>query len=245
MRWLLLAAMLSFLLHGIFFTIHFNWIKESRTIRPRARTVAVELSYKKPDRPSLIQKTHPVSKPLQMKKPHPQKIEEKKPETPIIKKIISGPIAPETEPTPEEISRKTDDRSIKESSSDDSPEKNMSTEQSGHDLGPLTESSGHSPDQGISTAYTLHEAIPAYKDNPPPVYPRIARRKGYQGTVILEILVNQNGKVEDLRVYQSSGYPSLDDAASTSVFKWTFLPGMKDNKPVEMWIKLPVRFQLQ
>ncbi|MBA4368685.1 MAG: hypothetical protein C0403_13725 [Desulfobacterium sp.] len=245
MRWLLLAAMLSFFFHGLFFSIHFDWKKESRMIRPKARTVAVELSYKKPERPSFVQKTHPVSKPPQMNKLNPQKIEKEKLETPNIKKIISGPIPPETEPTPEEISRQTDDRSIKEGSSDDSPGKNMSTEQSGHDLGSLTESSDHSPDKGISTTNTLHEAIPAYKDNPTPIYPIIARRKGYQGTVVLEVLVDQNGKVKDLRVYQSSGYPSLDDAASTSVFQWTFLPGMKENKPVEMWVKLPVRFQLQ
>jgi periplasmic protein TonB len=232
MRWLLLAAMLSFLLHGVFFTIHFDWIKERRMTRPKDQTITVGLSYKKPDQPSFVQKTHPVQKPTEKTKNPPQK-------------IISRPIPQKTEPVPEKISPQTDDRSIQEESSDDLPGRNMSTEQNNYNPGLLSGSSGPIPDKDISAAYELREAIPAYKDNPPPVYPIIARRKGYQGTVILEVLVNQDGKVEDLRVYQSSGYPSLDDSASTSVFQWTFLPGMKKNQPVKMWVKLPVRFQLQ
>ncbi len=235
MRWLFLAAMLSFLFHGLFFTLHFDWIKESRMTRPKDRTIAVGLSYKKPERPSFVQKTHSVQKPTEKKKKPPQKIE----------KIISKPIPQKVVPVPEKITPQTDNRSIQEESSDNLPEPDMSTEQNSHNPGRLSGSTDQNPDKNISAAYELREAIPAYKDNPPPVYPRIARRKGHQGTVILEVLVNQNGKVEDLRVYQSSGYPTLDDAASTSVFQWTFLPGMKDNQPVEMWVTLPVRFQLQ
>jgi periplasmic protein TonB len=231
MRWLLFAAVLSFLFHGLFFTFHLDWIKESRMIEPKVRTISVELSYKKPDRPSFVQKAHPVQKPTEKKKNSPQK-------------NISRPIPQKAEPVPEKISPQTDERSIQEESFDDLSGQNMSTEQNSYNPGRLSGSSDQIPDQGISAVYE-REAIPAYKDNPPPTYPVIARRKGYQGTVILEVLVNQNGKVDDLRVYQSSGYPSLDDAASTSVFQWTFLPGMKDNKPVGMWVKLPVRFQLQ
>lgn len=235
MRWLFPAAMLSFLFHGLFLTLHFDWIKESRMTRPKNKTIAVGLSYKKPDRPSFVQKTHAVQKPPEKKKKPPQKIE----------KIISKPIPQKDVPVPEKITPQTDNHSPKEESSEVLPEPDMSTKQNSHNLGRLSSSTDQNLDKNISAAYELREAIPAYNDNPPPVYPKIARRKGYQGTVILEVLVNQNGKVEDLRVYQSSGYPSLDDAASTSVFQWTFLPGMKDNQPVEMWVKLPVRFQLQ
>jgi len=39
------------------------------------------------------------------------------------------------------------------------------------------------------------EAVPLYKVNPPPEYPRLARKRGYQGTVVLDVLVDQNGKV--------------------------------------------------
>ncbi len=242
MRWLL-AAMLSFLLHGVFFTIHFDWIKARQKLGPKSQTIAVELSYKKPERPSFVLKTHPVSKPPEKK--HSQKIEKKNPEAEHIEQNASRPIPLETALVHDEIPSQIDARSNQKESSGDLSGQDVSTGQGVDDPGHLSGSSGHNTDNSVSAGYGEHEAIPEYKDNPPPVYPRIARRKGYQGTVILEVLVNQNGKVEDLRVYQSSGYPSLDDAASTSVFQWTFLPGMKENKPVEMWVKLPVRFQLQ
>jgi len=37
----------------------------------------------------------------------------------------------------------------------------------------------------------VREAVPLYKVNPPPEYPRLARKRGYQGTVVLDVLVDQ------------------------------------------------------
>ncbi|MFC1824356.1 energy transducer TonB, partial [Thermodesulfobacteriota bacterium] len=95
------------------------------------------------------------------------------------------------------------------------------------------------------TPAPLQEAVPLYKQNPPPEYPRLARRRGYQGRVLLEVLVNQEGKVQDLRLLQSSGFPVLDRAAMASVRKWGFEPGRKGDDAVDMWVKVPVRFQLR
>jgi len=91
----------------------------------------------------------------------------------------------------------------------------------------------------------IREAIPAYKQNPPPKYPRIARKRGYEGKVILQVLVDQNGKVKELRIVQSSGHDVLDRAAMTSVKNWQFKPGMKGDRKVDTWVKVPVRFQLK
>ena len=91
----------------------------------------------------------------------------------------------------------------------------------------------------------IQEAIPIYKKNPSPKYPRIARRRGHQGTVILEVLVNRNGWVGELRLFRSSGYSSLDRAALASVEKWLFEPGSRGDEKVDMWIKVPIRFKLK
>jgi protein TonB len=88
-------------------------------------------------------------------------------------------------------------------------------------------------------------AVPLYKKNPSPKYPRRARRRGYEGTVYLEVLVRQDGKVMDLKLYQSSGHDLLDKAAMKSVKKWVFEPGMKGNRKIDMWVKIPIRFQLR
>jgi protein TonB len=91
----------------------------------------------------------------------------------------------------------------------------------------------------------LVEAVPVYRKNPAPRYPHVARRRGYEGTVVLEVLVNEAGRVEDLRLFQSSGYDVLDRAAIKSVQEWVFEPARRGDQRVEMWVQVPVRFQLK
>jgi len=109
------------------------------------------------------------------------------------------------------------------------------------------EGSGHAPgrDPTYSFSASILEAIPAYRANPSPEYPAIARRRGYEGTVLVEVLVNRDGRVEDLRLSQSSGYSVLDQAAMNSMRGWLFEPATINDKKVEMWVKVPVRFHLK
>ncbi|MDH4205292.1 MAG: energy transducer TonB, partial [Desulfobacteraceae bacterium] len=91
----------------------------------------------------------------------------------------------------------------------------------------------------------IHEARPIYRSNPPPKYPRIARIRGYQGNVLLDVLVNDDGKVDDVKIFRSSGYPILDRAAKSSVKQWLFEPGMVGKEKVDMWVRVPIRFELK
>jgi len=86
-------------------------------------------------------------------------------------------------------------------------------------------------------------AKPLYKKNPLPVYPVIAKKRCYMGIVELIVLVSGNGKVNDLKIFKSSGYTSLDHQALKSVKNWLFEPGRKNGVPVEMWVKIPVKFE--
>ena len=100
--------------------------------------------------------------------------------------------------------------------------------------------------QGAAAAVkVVREAIPLYKKNPPPVYPRKARRRGVEGVVLLEVLVDVSGWVADLRVLSSSGHRLLDKAALKSVKKWRFIAARRGDEPVEMWVRVPVRFELK
>jgi protein TonB len=73
----------------------------------------------------------------------------------------------------------------------------------------------------------------------------MARRRGYEGTVVLAVLVNAQGKVEDSRVRRSCGHDILDEAALKAVQNWLFEPGKRGNRPVSMWVNVPIRFQLR
>jgi len=91
----------------------------------------------------------------------------------------------------------------------------------------------------------ISKARPVYRKNPPPEYPGLARKRGYQGTVFVEVLVGVNGKAKDVRMLVSSGYPILDNAALRSVKEWVFEPGMRGSESVKMWVRIPIRFQLK
>ena len=87
-------------------------------------------------------------------------------------------------------------------------------------------------------------ARPLYVKNSAPRYPRRARKKGLEGTVVLKVLVDENGKVKDLQLLRSSGHVLLDKAAEASVKKWLFAPGAINGAPAQMWVKVPIRFEL-
>jgi len=91
----------------------------------------------------------------------------------------------------------------------------------------------------------VKEAVPLYKENPSPVYPPQAKKRGHEGTVILEIMVTKEGRAVKVSVFQSSRYPLLDQAAVSSVEKWRFEPGKRGDKKVDMQVKIPIRFQLE
>jgi protein TonB len=91
----------------------------------------------------------------------------------------------------------------------------------------------------------LKLARPLYKQNTAPPYPRKARRLGYEGIVMLKVLIDENGRVDDLTVLKSSGHTVLDRAASSAVRKWLFEPGTEGGIKKKMWVKIPVRFDLK
>jgi len=89
------------------------------------------------------------------------------------------------------------------------------------------------------------KAVPLYKVNPPPRYPAAARRRGAQGTVVLSVHVDEQGRVANLWLFESSGHGSLDSAALQAVRDWIFEPGMQGGRKVAMWVNVPVRFELK
>lgn len=88
-------------------------------------------------------------------------------------------------------------------------------------------------------------ARPKYKENPLPYYPKIARRRGYEGKTLLRVKVLENGKTGKIEVEESSGFKVLDTAALKSVSDWTFVPGKINGKKTEQWISVPIRFVLK
>jgi protein TonB len=73
----------------------------------------------------------------------------------------------------------------------------------------------------------------------------IARKRGYQGKVILDVLVDENGRAREVIINESSGYVILDRAAATAVADWKFEPAKRGLIAVPMRVKVPVVFRLE
>jgi protein TonB len=82
-----------------------------------------------------------------------------------------------------------------------------------------------------------------YKNNPPPDYPTLAARQGWQGTVLLRVRVLQSGSVESVEVVRSSGKKVLDDAAIHTVERWVFAPSTRGTTPVDGFATVPIEFK--
>lgn len=88
-------------------------------------------------------------------------------------------------------------------------------------------------------------AKPRYDGNPKPPYPRIARRRGYEGIVVLKVEILRSGRVGELRVKRSSGHHILDKSALKTVKKWKFIPAKRGEDPIRMWAEIPIKFELE
>jgi periplasmic protein TonB len=100
---------------------------------------------------------------------------------------------------------------------------------------------GHTPSATVAGPV---EATLAYRAIPLK-YPSQALRGHMQGTVVLKVLVDEQGVPQEATVEQSSGYTLLDRSAREQVLQgWKFQPAMLNGQAVRAWARVPVSFDL-
>ncbi len=88
---------------------------------------------------------------------------------------------------------------------------------------------------GVTAPSVLSKVEPEYSEE--------ARKAKWQGTVVLSLVVDDQGRPQNLKVLRSLGL-GLDQKAIEAVEKWRFKPGMKDGKPVPVMATIEVNFRL-
>jgi protein TonB len=251
LKGLFVSAIVAMALHALLLSVRTDWGKVKRLSPPSP--MVLSLSYKTPEArqaPPPEPVREPPKKPAP---PAPAKSEERdkrfvsepKPTPPKKKPPLKVPKerpAEETPPLPRTAEwRATADETAKVEAEIPSPP--ASTEKQ-----PSTLSSSQSlaakPNSEVKRAYA-REAVPLYLKNPPPEYPPTARRRGYEGTVVMEVFVDREGRVRDLTLFQSSGHKVLDRAAMEAVRGWLFEPARLGEEKVDMWVKVPLTFRLR
>jgi periplasmic protein TonB len=76
-----------------------------------------------------------------------------------------------------------------------------------------------------------------------PIYPAIAKSAHVQGVVILEAVLDAQGRVTSVHILRS--IPLLDDAAVVAVQQWRFTPALLNGEPVPVVMTVTVNFALQ
>ncbi len=83
--------------------------------------------------------------------------------------------------------------------------------------------------------------VPVYSVKPH--YPYLAKKRGYEGRVVLRLLVGKDGRVKKAVVVKSSGYGILDREAVKALSRWVFEPAKVAGAPVDYWVEVPVVFK--
>ena len=87
---------------------------------------------------------------------------------------------------------------------------------------------------------------PAVLRAPRPPYPMLARSAGFEGKVLLEVLVRSDGQVGQVEVVQSSGRHDCDRAARETILEsWLFAPAKLNGAPIDWREKVVVSYRLQ
>ncbi len=108
----------------------------------------------------------------------------------------------------------------------------------------ISNATSKAPVQAAEAAPTTPKTIKGR--NYQPEYPPSSKRNGEEGTVVLEILVLEDGTVSDVKVSQSSGFPKLDEAAENEARRsFKFQPGTKGGKPVAVRFNIKIKFKIE
>ena len=98
--------------------------------------------------------------------------------------------------------------------------------------------------QGVAETIFGNSDAPAFIHREMPVYPLLARRLGKEGKVILKLLIDKNGTLQDIEVIETSGF-GFTEAAVSAIKKSAFSAAHRNGEKVPSKAILSVRFNLK
>jgi TonB family protein len=107
-------------------------------------------------------------------------------------------------------------------------------------------------DKGLEPTFKIGKKDPSDKETvnapravytPEPEFSEAARKKRFQGTVLLNVVINEEGNISRIRVQKSLGL-GLDENAVESMKSWRFKPATRNGQPVAVEMNIEVSFSL-
>lgn len=86
------------------------------------------------------------------------------------------------------------------------------------------------------------DSKPRVVSRTPMTYPSQALKRGQQGYVLINLLINESGDIEAAKVLESEPEGVFETAALRGVQNWRFTPARYQGQPVKVWVRQRVRF---
>jgi len=163
-------------------------------------------------------------KPKEEKKPAKEKPKEKAPE----------------KPSPTQA-QQTPQQNQPQSKSEPQPQSQTQSQTQNAAVAPAT--SGGASGTPIQT--DIGKLIVVYQPDADAYYPSFSKRSGEQGAVVVRLIIDETGSVEDVALLQSSTFPRLDRAATDIGKRYRFKPFLVNGSPQRISTNLLIKFNLK
>lgn len=101
------------------------------------------------------------------------------------------------------------------------------------------------PEQPEAPAFLAWESPPEVVKRVTPVYPEVAKKDSIEGQVIVQITIDESGKVIQAEVVQARPPGIFDQAALDAIKQWEFKPATADGKPIKVKMAQRIAFTLR
>jgi protein TonB len=96
---------------------------------------------------------------------------------------------------------------------------------------------------GNGPVHVIGDIVPPETVHAPrPRYPEAAHRIGRNGLVVLQAVIDREGRVREVKVLRGAPL-GMTEAAVDAVRGWRFRPATRDGEPVAVYYQLTVRFR--
>tara|TARA_B100000809_G_scaffold53731_1_gene49226 strand:+ start:1966 stop:2577 length:612 start_codon:yes stop_codon:yes gene_type:complete len=101
------------------------------------------------------------------------------------------------------------------------------------------------PPSGPKVIFIPYDDPPVATTPIKPIYPEIAQEAGIEGVVIVQAFIDASGRVKETLILKGVPNTGLDEAAMEAIRKTRFRPARQRERPVGVWISIPVNFKLK
>lgn len=162
---------------------------------------------------------------------------------------------PATPPPPPKPKQEQQKKTVDEKSTQ-APSPPQTQQQTPAPPAPQSRSESQAPNATVAPATTpgssgtpiqtdIGKLIVVYQPDADAYYPSFSKRSGEQGEVVVKLIIDETGSVEDVALMRSSSFPRLDRAASEIGRRYRFKPFLVNGSPQRISTNLLIKFNLK